>query len=43
MEIRSMNRKRDDGDLIEPVTTIFWVAPKDKQVERNSSSELSVF
>ena len=36
------NRKRGDEALAELVTTMFWVAPKDEGVERNSPPELSL-
>jgi hypothetical protein len=38
----TMNRKRGDEALAEPITTILWVALKDEQTERNLSSELSL-
>jgi hypothetical protein len=41
-EIRSTNRKHDDEALAELVTTMFWVAPKNEKMERNSLPELSL-
>jgi hypothetical protein len=41
-KIRSMNRKRGDEAPTEPVITMFWVAPEDERVERNSSPELAL-
>jgi hypothetical protein len=33
-EIRSTNQKRSNEALVELVTTLFWVAPKDEWTER---------
>jgi hypothetical protein len=39
-EIRSTIQKHDNETLVELVTAMFWVAPKDERVDRNFSSEL---
>jgi hypothetical protein len=40
-EIRSMNQKRGDEALVEPIMMMFWVTPEDEQTKINSSSKLS--